>query len=197
MTKSTNKRKFGQRTKTPKPVLESIDNSFFESTFQQLVPIETKKRKQQAMSCRPPSCYLNDVRKKLKVPEQPIVSVGNHLLKRPQTEPQYQPYELLKRQGNISVCHGCDEPFRKENVLFILGRTEFDWYPKIENATKTFRMSGARNHYYCLKKRCLMLRRPHVADITIIHDGATVVPDEIHTQIKNEFDTEIVRDWLY
>ena len=194
----TLKRKFGQRRKSPQPILESVNNTFFESSFQSVGPcVTSKKRKQQAMSCRPPTSYLNNIRKTIRVPEQPLVNVGCHLIKPPQPEPQHQPYELLIRKGNISVCHGCENPFLKENDIFILGRTEFDWYPKIENATKTFKLSGARNHYYCLKKRCLMLRRPHLADITIIHGGTTLVPDEIHTQIRNEFDTEIVQDWMY
>ena len=199
VTKSTNKRKFGPRNKAPKPILETVDRSFFESSFegQHMQPERKKTSRKQAMTCRPPDCYMNDIRKMLKTSEQPVVSVGSYLIKPPQPEPQPQPYELILRQGNISVCHGCEEPFDKENNLYILGRTEYDWYPKIANATKSYKISGARNHYYCLKKRCLLLRRPLVFDIKIVHGGVTSVPDDIHAQIKDEFDTKVVLDWLY
>ena len=72
-TKSTLKRKFGRRTKSPQPILESVNNPFFESSFKSVGPcVTSKKRKQQAMSCRQPSSYLNNVRKNIRVPEQPL-----------------------------------------------------------------------------------------------------------------------------
>ena len=198
-TKSTNKRKFGQRKKASKPILQTIDKSFFESSFEsQHMPGEqTKTSGKQAMTCRPPNYYMSNVRKNMKIPEQPVVRVGSQLITPPQPEPQPQPYELILRQGNISKCHGCDDPFVKETGLYILGRAEFDWYPKILNAMKTYQVGRAKNHYYCLKKQCLLKRRPFLSGIKIVHGGVTTVPTDIVTKIKDEFDTTIILDWLY
>ena len=199
VTKSTNKRKFGPKQKSRKQILETIDKTFFDSSFdvQRTAHREVNPSKKQAMTCRPPPHYLKDVQKKMKISEQPVVRVGTPMIMPPQPEPQPQPYELVLRQGNIAVCHGCGDPFGKENELYILGRTEFDWYPKISNSTKTFKSSRAGNRYYCLLKRCLLLRRPHLTHITIIHGGVTTVPDNVHAKIKDEFNINVVVNWLY
>ena len=39
-------------------------------------------------------------------------------------EPQMHPYQVIKRYGNISRCHGCHATFDKKNTTMILFRRE-------------------------------------------------------------------------
>ena len=99
----------------------------------------------------------------LKLPSQRSVALCQRLgPKPPQPEPQTQCYELIKRTAQIKRCNGCNELFAKDDKgPYILGRNELDWYVSInkEQNTKIYKVTR-RNFYYCVKRRCVLARRP-------------------------------------
>ena len=143
------------------------------------------------MTCIPPKHVLATINKGLTILEQPVVPVGRSLgVIPPQPEPQEQPYELLTRRGNISKCNGCGNNFDKcDTELFILGRTEFDWYPKIDhiNNTKFYKVGSAKNYYYCCLKKCVLMHCPMLTIPKIVYSGAASVRSEMLKFIKKQF----------
>ena len=140
--------------------------------------------------------------KGLDIPAQPVVQIGRTLgVLPPQPEPQLQPYELLRRRGNISKCNGCGVNFNKhDSQLFVLGRTEFEWYPKVQNNTKFYKVGSAKNVYYCILKRCVLLRRPLLASgsLKIVYVGSNAVPETVKNLIKEQFDTDhLITNWMF
>ena len=95
----------------------------------------------------------------------------------PMPEPQMQPYQIIKRYGNISKCHGCDGYFDKRETTWVLFRKETDWWPKTDMLEKTKQwVQTKRNFYYCTSLSCLMMRRPSLKkeNITVIYNGDDV-----------------------
>jgi len=89
--------------------------------------------------------------------------------KLPQPEPQDQEYNVLKRSGNVSKCNGSANDFDKsDKELCVLARFEMDWYIYVDKIQgyKTYRTTK-RNFYYCIARRCILLRRPLVNISTI------------------------------
>ena len=62
-----------------------------------------------------------------------LVPIGMPLPPKPDlTEPQMNPYYVVKRSRKVSKCNGCGALFDKRNLeLYILRRNELDWLPKI------------------------------------------------------------------
>ena len=93
-------------------------------------------------------------------------------------EPQMHPYQVIKRYGNISRCHGCHATFDKKKTTMILFRKELDWWPDmyiLSGEWKKWRTSK-RNFYYCVSLSCLMNRRPTLKreNVTIICNGEDI-----------------------
>ena len=130
---------------------------------------------------------------------QPEVPLGQSLgPKPPQPEPQLQPYELMKRCKQVSKCHGCGFLFDKtDEKLYILGRNELEWYRKVTTTTKQYKI-GQRNTYYCAKRRCILIRRPHVdvKEIKIITKSD--VPEDIKMRTEAEFGVKLGehKEWI-
>ena len=110
--------------------------------------------------------------------------------KPPQSEPQSQPYELIKRCQQVSKSNGCGAFFDKtDEKLYILGRNE--WYGKVTTTTKLCKI-GQWNTYYGVKKRCILTLRPHleVKEVKVLTKSD--VPEDIKMGIKTEFGVKIV-----
>ena len=122
------------------------------------------------------SCVVNIIADKHR--NQPRVSYSNQLGPIPaMPEPQMHPYRVIKRYGNISKCHGCDEKFDKKKATMILFRKEIDWWPKVDKVryTKQWKTSK-KNFYYCVSLSCLMMRRPSLKreNVTVICNGEDI-----------------------
>ena len=77
------------------------------------------------------SCVINIIADEHS--NQPRVSYSNRLGPRPaMPEPQMHLYRVIKRNGNISMCHGCHATFDKKKTTMILFRKEIDWWPDVE-----------------------------------------------------------------
>ena len=100
----------------------------------------------------------------------------------PMPEPQMQPYNLLVRFGNVSKCHGCGLSFDKKNKLYVFGRKEEDWWPKVNKdlAVKQWCLTK-RNFYYCTRFSCILSRRPLLRkeNVTIISEVDEDISDKI------------------
>ena len=114
---------------------------------------------------------LSDIAKFVNVEKQTPVSIGKCLgPKPPQPESQQQQYQLLQRHGKISRCNGCQCEFdKRDSTLHILGRSEYDWFIHVDRKEniKVFKLSR-QNRYYCVKKQCMLARRP-LLDIRSMH----------------------------
>ena len=129
----------------------------------------------------------------IKFNNQPEVPIGQCLgPKPPQPELQRQPYELIKRCKQVSKYNGCGFLFDKtDEKIYILGRNELEWYGKVATTTKQNKI-GQRNTYYCAKRRCILIRRPHldIKEIKIITKSD--VPEDIKMGIETEFGVKLV-----
>ena len=129
----------------------------------------------------------------IKFNNQPEIPIGQSLgPKPPQPEPQLQLYELIKRCKQVSKCNGCGFSFDKtDEKLYNLGRNELEWYGKVATTTKQYKI-GQRNTYYCAKRRCILIRRPHldIKEIKIITKSD--VPEDIKMGIETGFGVKLV-----
>ena len=68
---------------------------------------------------------------------------------------------------------------------------ELEWYGKVAITTKQYKISQ-RNTYYCAKRRCILIRRPHldIKEIKIITKSD--VPEDIKMGIETEFGVKLV-----
>ena len=124
------------------------------------------------------------------VTPQKSVLLGQSLGPKPaQPEPQIQPCETVQRSGQIRKCNGCEELFDKNNEqLLILGSSGFDWYISVDgkNNTKVYNINQC-NFYYCVKRRCLLSRRPLVdvksidikTDLELSYDEKDAIENEL------------------
>ena len=96
--------------------------------------------------------------------DEPWVSIRAFNPVPPLPEPQDQCYELVKRKGKVSTCCGCKLRFDKtDSDLYILGRNEYDWHIKVEKKQCRKRYEiGRKNQDYCLKRPCILAKRPLV-----------------------------------
>ena len=129
----------------------------------------------------------------IKFNNQQEVPIGQCLgPKPPQPELQRQPYELIKRCKQISKYNGCGFLFDKtDEKIYILRRNELEWYGKVATTTKQYKI-GQKNTYYCAKRRCTLIRRPHsdIKEIKIITKSD--VPEDIKMGIETEFGVKLV-----
>ena len=130
--------------------------------------------------------------KKLVIMEQPVLQVGRGQLgpKPALPEPQNQPYQILQRKGNIASCNGCDQKFDKNiQALYILGRTEFDWYIKVDlvKQLKYYKVGGAKNLYYHLSQKCLVDRRPQLNVTSVVIKSDTKLPTGVLDELSVQF----------
>ena len=147
LTKSTSKRKYGPKVppKSKKPLLELVstlpspadmstpNSENHQATTSNITemsgtPVLSKAIKSPRQLISPISKdILDGIYRNLIIIEQPSVPIGRTMNPLPPLpEPQDQPYELLRRRGNISVCNGCRDKFDKSANDFILGRNEFE-----------------------------------------------------------------------
>ena len=117
---------------------------------------------------------------------QPVVHVGQTLgIMPPPVEPQDQPYELMQRRGHISRCNGCRVKFNKNDPeLFVLGRSEFEWYPKVPNNSKFYKVGSTKKNCYCIQTRRLLIRRPMLDSLNIVYVGTDCIPEKVRNYIK-------------
>ena len=95
--------------------------------------------------------------------EEVLVAIAMSLPPKPNlTDPQMNPYYVVKRSGKVSKSNKCGALFDKRNSeLYILKRNELDWWPKINKANLMKQWcQSARNRYCFLKLECLQRRRP-------------------------------------
>ena len=109
------------------------------------------------------STKLTKLKIVIKFSNQPEVPFFQSLgPKPPQSEPQLQPYELIKRCQQVSNYNGCSPLFDKtDEQLYILEMNELEWHRKYTANTKQYRI-GQRNTYYFATKRFMLIRRPHL-----------------------------------
>ena len=213
--KSTNKRKFGPKATSDRPVVDIVSSSlsgvstfptrqsFFESSFEDTgSPSKSAKKSlgNQYMTCVPPKNVQKKIKDDLIIPVQPVVHVGQTLgIMPPQVEPQDQPYELMQRRGHISRCNGCRVKFNKNDPeLFVLGRSEFEWYPKVQNNSKFYKVGSAKNFYYCIQRRCLLMRRSMLNSLNIVYVGTDDIPEKVRNYIKEQFGVDhLIKNWVF
>ena len=77
--------------------------------------------------------------------------------------------------------------------MFVLGRTEFEWYIKVDkdNRLKYYKLGKAKNVYYCIKKKCILMRRPFLSE-KIEVSAEDNVPDEVSHNILDEFSVNVM-----
>ena len=139
-----------------------------------------------------PNSVKNQIFKSLHIEEQPVVALGRRQLDPmpPLPEPQNQPYQLLKRRGNIAKCNGCGKLFDKDREVYVFGRPEFEWYQKVDaiNHVKFYKVGGIKNRYYCLLKSCILRRRPNFTNssmaVTSIDEASATVKDQLQTEFS-------------
>ena len=87
----------------------------------------------------------------------PKVPAGRKLQDLPQLpEPQTDPYWVFKKEGQIKKCHGCKGEL---NEIYVLGRIELDYYPKLyPDASKQWLLSEAPRYYH-VNATCIQLRQ--------------------------------------
>ena len=86
-------------------------------------------------------------------------------------EPRNDPYWVIVKKGQMITCNGCKE---KTLGKIILGRIEFDYFPKfLEDSNKQWRLSNSARYYH-LDIECLRLRRPH---LTLTEEALRFGPD--------------------
>ena len=152
---------------------------------------QKKKRKSKQYISGSSKVVLDELKSSniLNIPSQSPVLLGQSLGPKPaQPESQLQAYELICRTGQIKRCNGCEELFNKENErLLILGRNELDWYISVDGKTNTkIYKTNRRNFYYCLKRRCLLLRRPLLDTTTIEIQTSLLLSDSERVSIEEE-----------
>ena len=72
---------------------------------------------------------------------------------------------------------------------YIMGRTEFDWYKKVDmvNQLKYYKVGGAKNLYYHLSQQCLVDRRPQLDVTSVVIKSDTKVPTGVLDEVSVQF----------
>ena len=80
---------------------------------------------------------------------------------------------------------------KTDEKLYILGRNELEWYGKVATTTKQYKI-GQRNTYYFAKRRCIVIRRPHLdmKEMKIITKSDVL--EDVMMTIETEFGGKLV-----
>ena len=83
--------------------------------------------------------------------------------------------------------------FDKDDMeLHILGRTEIDWYIKVNEVTSIKQhKSSTKNFYHCVQLSCLRLRRPCLNDNEIDIISKANISEEIRESVSKKLGVEI------
>lgn len=190
-----------QKTSTATPIVVSKVSLPQEPTSQTASPSEepakkkTKSAGKKIFICDKSEKQLTRMLNRINIPLQQKIPLGRSIGPKPvQPEPQCQPYEIIVRGGQISVCNGCGTEYDKSNAsLLILGRNELDWFVNVnkKEQLKNYK-TCRRNFYYCAKRRCLLARRPmlDLKDTELIcfsevYEKHRVMVDSIATVFEN------------